>query len=385
MKRLSSLLAALLLTVLAAPCATQAASRPTNDDTILVKLPNKATMTLVTKNKAQLKELRTYHLDSLMILLDSYISQADAASKNADNKAVTMEFYPAKDHPGTNAPEEVRITVRAEDTQAGTGKTTTKVGRYITVSVDDDEKDANDNDDINITIGGKNKGGSDSLRAEKSRRKRQEYANKVVHSNVNLDLGLNTLINRSPWKDASGVDQDFDLKPTGSRYVSLNYLYEIRVGGKASPLHLIMGPELSFNNYMFDKNRRLFATDTRTDILREPTLSLEKSKLSVTTLNLPVLANLNFKDKKGHSMFSLSAGGYAGYRLSSHTKIKYESEGNTRKDKDRSSYNLEDFQYGLQGGIGVRGIDLFVKYGLNDLFKDNRGPQGQTVSFGISI
>lgn len=383
MKRLSSLLAVVLLTALAAPCTSQAATRPTNDDTIMVKLPNKATMTLVTKNKAQLKELRTYHLDSLMILLDSYISQADAASQNAANKAVTMEFYPAKDHPGTNAPEEVRITVRAEDAST---KTTTKVGRYITVSVDDDKKDGKD-DDINITIGGRNGSTSsnDSLRAEKSRRKREENANKVVHSNINLDLGLNTIINRSPWKDANGVDQDFDLKPTGSRYVSINYLYDIRVGGKGSPLHLITGPELSFNNYMFDKNRRLFATDTRTDILREPTLSLEKSKLSVTTINLPLLANLNFKDKKGHSVFSLSAGGYGGYRLSSHTKIKYEDEGNTRKDKDRGSYNLEDFQYGLQGGIGVRGIDLFVKYGLNDLFKDNRGPKGQTVSFGISI
>jgi hypothetical protein len=272
MKRLSSLLAVVLLTVLAAPCSTQAASRPTNDDTIMVKLPNKATMTLVTKNKAQLTELRTYHLDSLMIMLDSYISQADAASKNASNKAVTMEFYPAKDHPGTNAPEEVRITVRAEANTST--KTTTKVGRFITVSVDDDKKN-DKNDDINITIGSNrgDKAQSDSLKAEKSRRKREEHANKVVHSNVNIDLGLNTLVGRSPWKDVNGVEQDFDLKPTGSRYISLNYLYDIRVGGKGSPLHLITGPQLSFNNYMFDKNRRLFATDSRTDILREPTLS----------------------------------------------------------------------------------------------------------------
>jgi hypothetical protein len=378
MKRLSSLLAVALLTVMAAPCATQAATRPTNDDTIMVKLPNKATMTLVTKNKAQLKELRTYHLDSLMILLDSYISQADAASKNANNKEVTMEFYPAKDHPGTNAPEEVRVTVRAEDSKA---TKTTKVGRYISVSVDDDKD--NKKDQVNISIASN---GSDSLRTAEKNRRKEERSNRAVHKDFNVDLGLNTLVNRSPFPDAAGQDQSFDLKNTGSRYVSLGWHYDIRVGGKGSVFHLLTGPELAFNNYMFEKNRRLFATDTRTDILREPTLGLEKSKLAVTTINLPLLATLKFHDRKGHDNgFRIGAGGYAGYRLSSHTKIKYEDEGNTRKDKDRGSYNLEDFQYGLQGIIGIRGIDLFVKYGLNDLFKENRGPKGQTVSFGISI
>ncbi|SHJ51186.1 Outer membrane protein beta-barrel domain-containing protein [Hymenobacter daecheongensis DSM 21074] len=374
MKRLSSLLAVALLTVMAAPCRVQAATRPSlNDDTIMVKLPNQATMTLVTKNKAQLRQLRTYHLDSLMILLDKYIAQAEAASQNADNKAVTMEFYPDKDHPGTNAPEQVRITVRAED-----AKSTTKGNRFIKVSVGDDEK----GETVKINLGDS---ASDSARTAKSKRKREENANKTVHSNFNVDLGLNALVNRSPWRDISGQEQTFDLKPLGSRYVALTYHYDIRVGGKGSPFHLITGPELAFNNYMFEKNRRLTATDTRTDILREPILGLEKSKLAVTTINLPLLAELSFRDKKGNKAFRIGGGGYAGYRLSSHTKIKYESEGTTRKDKDRGSFNLEDFQYGLQGGIGVHGVDLFVKYGLNDLFKDNRGPKGQTISFGVSI
>ncbi|GAA4010413.1 hypothetical protein GCM10022408_23330 [Hymenobacter fastidiosus] len=372
MKRLSSLLAVLLLTVLAAPCRTQAASRPTADDTIVVKLPNQALLTLVTKNKAQLKELRTYKLDSLMILLDKYISQAETASRNAGNKAVTMEFNPGKDYPGTSAPEEIRITVRAEDP-----KSTTKSGRFIKVTVDED-----DNEGVNIKIG---QSGSDSVRTAEKKRKKDEEANRAVHSNFSIDLGLNTLTNRSPWKDANGREQPFELKPTGSRYLSLNWRYDIRVGGKGSPFYLVTGPELAFNNYMFENNRRLTATDTRTDILPDPTLNLEKSKLAVTSVNLPLMAQLSFRDKKGHTAFRMGAGGYAGYRLNSHTKIKYESEGNTRKDKDRGSYNLEDFQYGLQGTIGVRGIDLFVKYSLTELFRENRGPQGQTVSFGFSI
>jgi hypothetical protein len=100
---------------------------------------------------------------------------------------------------------------------------------------------------------------------------------------------------------------------------------------------------------------------------------------------VPLMAKLNFQDKSGHDAFRIGAGGFGGYRLASHTKIKYQDEEHTRKDKDRGGFNLEDFQYGVQGIIGVRSIDLFVKYNMNELFKNNRGPQAQSISFGISF
>jgi len=178
----------------------------------------------------------------------------------------------------------------------------------------------------------------------------------------------------------------FDLRPLGSRYISFQWRHSWRVGKVGSPFYIVSGPEIAFNNYMFDNNRRLFAADSSVSFIRkESSFNLQKSKLATTTLNLPLMAQLYFRDQKGHESFRLSAGGFVGYRLSSHTKIKYDQDGSTKKDKDRGSYNLEDFQYGLQGIIGVRGIDLFVKYNLNDLFKENRGPQAQTLSFGISF
>ena len=61
-----------------------AAARPANDDTILVRLPNQATMTLYVKNKAQLRELRNYKLDSLIVLLDTYITQAENGQQELD-------------------------------------------------------------------------------------------------------------------------------------------------------------------------------------------------------------------------------------------------------------------------------------------------------------
>lgn len=372
MKRFFSLLAFLLLTSLAAPAFARTTNPSTLTDTIVVKLPNQAVMTLFVKNKEQLRQMRNYKLDSLMILLDTYITQAEAAGKNSKNGQVTMEFYPAKDQPGKSMPEQIRVTVRNSHS-ASNDHVEVRLGPSFGVVVDDNE----DGDNVKVHVGRMNTGDRDSLRKVKS----EARFNRPHHSNFSMDLGLNTLVNRgNPAPDAS-----FDLRPLGSRYISFQWRHSWRVGKVGSPVYIVSGPEVAFNNYMFDNNRQLFSNDSSVSYIGKSPLNLQKSKLATTTLNLPLMAQLYFRDDKGHESFRLGAGGFVGYRLSSHTKLKYDRDGSTKKDKDRGSYNLEDFQYGLQGIIGVRGVDLFVKYNLNELFKENRGPQAQTLSFGISF
>jgi hypothetical protein len=94
---------------------------------------------------------------------------------------------------------------------------------------------------------------------------------------------------------------------------------------------------------------------------------------------------LRFKRENGKEGFIIGAGGFAGYRLGGHAKLKYDEEGKTQKDKIHSSYNLSDFQYGVEGLIGYGNVNLFVKYNMNDLFKDNRGPQANVISFGLRL
>lgn len=385
MKRLPVLLAALLL---GAASTAQAKTLPrlappvANDDTIVVKLPNQATMTLFVKNKAQLRELRQYKLDSLLVLLDGYITQAEAAGKNSKSEQVTMEFYPAKEQPGKQVPEQIRITVRNQGTGAKTTKSADHVdvtlGRVFGVTVDESTDGGSDR--VSVRVGAT--AASDSIRNAQRQAKREEYRNRPVHSNFNIDLGLNALVDKGA--DAGGVTPE--LRPIASRYVSLNWHYDIRLGRKGSVLYLRTGPELAFNNYMLDGNYQFTNTNGVTTLSKaEAGRSLEKSKLAVTSINLPLMPMLNFQDKKGKNAFRIGAGGFVGYRLGSHTKLKYEQEGNTKKDKDRGSYNLEDFQYGVQGIVGIRSINLFAKYNLNDTFKNNRGPQAQTFSFGFSL
>lgn len=81
-------------------------------DTIVVRLPNQATLTLVVRDAAQLRQLKNYHLDSLTSQLAGYITQAETAAKTATIDQVTLQFYPDKDQPGKNLPEQIRITTR---------------------------------------------------------------------------------------------------------------------------------------------------------------------------------------------------------------------------------------------------------------------------------
>ena len=375
MKRLSALLAAFLLLVMAAPCSAHATTPAHLDDTILVKLPNQATMTLFVKNKQQLRELRNYKLDSLMILLDKYITQAEAAGKSSKSEQVTMEFYPAKDQPGKQVPEQIRITLHNDNApRKGGDKVEVSMGRLFGVKVE--ENAAEDGSDrVSVHLGSSSK--DDSLASAK----RQAKADRSGRSDFSIDLGLNALVNKQNLAN----EPNLDLRTMGSRYVSLNWHYIQRIGSRRSPLYIMTGPELSFNNYMLDNNYRFLAANNVTYVVNDRDLNLEKSKLATTVINLPLMPVLNFRDDKHNSAFRIGAGGFVGYRLASHTKIKYEQEGSTRKDKDRGSYNLEDFQYGLQGLIGLRSVTLFAKYNLNEVFKDNRGPQANVLSFGISL
>ena len=60
-----------------ATAASPSLAHPT--DTIVVRLPNQAVLTVTVRDAAQLRQLKNYHLDSLTTRLAGYIKQAEAA------------------------------------------------------------------------------------------------------------------------------------------------------------------------------------------------------------------------------------------------------------------------------------------------------------------
>lgn len=350
--------------------------RPAPADTIVVRLPNQATLTLLVRDAAQLRELPKYHLDSLTTRLAGYIAQAEAAAKTAKTEQVTLEFYPDKDTPGQRLPEQIRITTHKQNPNAK--RVDVALNKAFKIKVDTDA-DGNRSVKINSTPGAtraEREAHRDSSRAK-------NYERNSHSTDFVFDLGLNALANQHPGAGQSAVD----LRPGGSRYVNLGFDYAQRLGGKRSPLRLVVGPEFAFNNYMLNGNDKWVNPNGVTSVVREadPTRQYEKTKLATAAVNLPLMLQLDLHDAHYRPAFSLAAGGFVGYRLGSWTKLKYTTDGTTYKDKDHNSYNLEDFQYGLQGVIGYGDLHFFAKYNLNRLFKANQGPDTQVVSFGVRI
>ena len=367
----------LLLTSLAHGAAASAPLRTTPKDTITIRLPNQAVITLMVRNAAQLRELKQYQLDSLTSRLASYINQAEAAAQAGKTTQVTMEFFPAKDQPGKNMPEQISITTHK---QPGTTASNSKVE----VLMEKAAKSAG----VSLKIGGKTENERKARQLSRDSSRLKSFESQRTKTNLVFDLGLNVFANEKPYYTSGPVAQleNFDLRAEGSRYVNLGLDWEARIGGKRSPLHLTVGPEFSFYNFMLSGNNKWVNNNGRTDVVHESNgRQFQKSKLATSTISVPLSLRLQLHDSHYRPTFVLSAGGFVGYRIKSWTKLKYTSEGTTYKDKEDGSYNMENLLYGLQGTIGYRGLEFFGKYNMNQLFKAGAGPEMQAVSFGVRI
>ncbi|WP_299699502.1 outer membrane beta-barrel protein [uncultured Pontibacter sp.] len=373
MKRILLLVTAIIMaaaTGVSAKGGLTIGERLGEQDTIVVKMANGAKMVLYLQNIEQLKAFENYSLDSLMRVLNKYVDQVDtmdAVNKDLKSQQTTVTF--GKDD---NNPETVTITVQetGQDGKVSKEKHEIRINKNIKIDVEIEEKDGNTRVDVNVP----SKAERDSVRTKE---KKDRY--KPTKFNFDLDLGLNNFVNQDN-------QQVPDLKPLGSRYVSLNWHLNSQIGGRKSPFYLVSGLEFAFNNYMFDRNY-IIEEDINdvTFFRRETEISYDKAKLTHSSVNVPLMPMLKFKRQNGKEGFKIGAGPFAGYRLGAHSKFKFEDAGRTQKEKVRSSYNLSDFQYGLTGVIGYGNLDLFVKYNMNDLFKENRGPDANVISFGLRL
>jgi hypothetical protein len=376
MKRLLLLVTAI---VMAAATGVSAKGGPTvaerfgKQDTIVVKMANGAKMVLYLENMQQLQAFQNYSLDSLMRELNKYAEQAGKMGKSGESTSKEMTVTMSPSTTGDTSKTE-KVTIVVQETSKD-GKTTKerheiRINKNFKIDVEiEEEEDGNTKVDVNVP----DKAQRDSTRAANA-----DKNYKSTKFNFDIDLGLNNFVNA----DDNEVP---DLKTTGSKYVSLNMHLNSQIGGRKSPFYLTSGLEFAFNNYMFDDNYRVQDINGVTSFVEETEINFDKSKLTHSSVNIPLMAVLKYKRENGKDGFKIGAGGFGGYRLGSHTKLKYELDGNTEKDKTKDNFNLTDFHYGLEGVVGYGSLDLFVKYNMNDLFKDNRGPRINVISFGLRL
>lgn len=341
--------------------------RAAEKDSIIVTFGNKTRLIIYGENKSELDKIMKYDLNALLrdlhVKLDSSRSDTTYLKEEVDGKRYLKD---------KSDEDYVRIGVRGVHVKDGDTEVRIDADGVSVRDHDDDNDDDNDDDkDKDYKRIGKNFHRS---RVGSSPRKGFAFA-----------LGLNTYGSNDP----GGIynKEDYDLRPFGSRFVSLGYIASAKIArGQKAGFHLDFGIDFSWFNLMYDGNNTITKSSDRVDfpLVKDDNgneLELRKSKLVVPNVNLSLMPTVSFKNS---FVSYVSAGMYGGYRLGSYTKVR--RVGTKDNDRERVNYYLNDFRYGVAAEIGFRNfVDLFVNYDLNTLHEANRGPKVNMLSFGIKL
>lgn len=199
-----------------------------------------------------------------------------------------------------------------------------------------------------------------------------------------VELGFNSWVNADGKFEVPDGYSGLDLREEKSMSVSLNLLQQNIQFGKSN-FWFMTGLGVTWNNYRFKNNVSLNATDPiSTSIDSTSDIKYIKSKLVASYLMAPLMFEV-FTSKTKKNAFHIGAGAMVGVRLGSHTKMKYEEDGNVHKPKSYDSFNLNPFRYGVRVAAGYGDFNVFADYYMSPVFKDKKGPTLYPVNFGITL
>ncbi|MEP1631848.1 MAG: hypothetical protein ABJJ97_06635 [Ekhidna sp.] len=341
-------------------------------DTVIIELNNNSKIVIITKNRNDLASLENYDINQMVRDLNNQLSDSVEYMEISDGKAYVNEDNEVEMKDWKINDDEIRI----------------KLGG-VEVDVDPDEVDDWDEDDW---------GDRRKVTYETERRDRTTH-------HFNVDIGLNNWLDDGSFPEGNSP---YTVKSFGSWYVGLNSTNRTWVGG---PIFLEWGLGINWYNWKLEDADYIIqeGSEAVEFNLAPTTQNGSKSKLTASFINATVVPMFDFSrgrrkitsiesggvrikrySRKG---FRFGVGGYAGYRIGSHTKYKYKEDGDREKDKERDNFFLENFRYGLRAQVGWKGVELFANYDLNEVFSPNRGPlnaNGQNaklnaISFGITL
>jgi hypothetical protein len=200
-----------------------------------------------------------------------------------------------------------------------------------------------------------------------------------------LDFGFNTLV----AKDVAGPSPYFldnDILRSNSLYANI-IQQSIGLQKTRNTIGLVTGLGLHFKSYRLDKNTTIEQlSDGRIEGRTLVFDDNQKSKFSAAYLVAPLLLEFQVPVNHYANRIFVSGGMTGGYRLNSHTKIKYRSDRNKEKLKTPGDFSLQDFRYGVMMRLGYRQYQVFVNYDLVPMFKEKaRVPDEYPLTFGVTL
>ena len=317
-------------------------------DSVVINVGHASKITVVIRDKKDLETLKSYNFQSLMNDLITKLETKDTASAMKPSQSYL------NDSNGSNP-----VTIKKDEDE--NWKKTESL----------ESADQKDGDVITKDI---------------------KMYRGTRHS-LSFDFGTNNYLTKGSFPDAS--TDLYATRPWGSWYAAINSVYRTRL---SRVFFFEWGFGGSMYNFKFQNDAVTVSSDPSTvnfTVDSRPGVDFIKSKLSVTYLNASFIPVIDFGgnsrkpvlfDGRRSDSFRVGFGPYAGYRIDSYSRKVFENEdGDKRKERDHDTFHLNNFRYGLRLQLGFKDTDLFFNYDLNSLFAQNKGPDLNAFSFGISF
>lgn len=145
------------------------------------------------------------------------------------------------------------------------------------------------------------------------------------------------------------------------------------------------GLGVQYNNYRFNLDSYSDISEAGRPWFPEvsETASITKSKITTLYLNMPLLAEIQIKNRHNRQPLYISGGVVGGVKLQSHTKLVYHDDLGRHKRKRRDDMGIPSFRYGFMARAGYGDFSLYGTYYPVSLFKTNRGPELYPFSLGV--
>ncbi|WP_396172589.1 cell envelope integrity protein TolA [Flavobacterium sp.] len=201
-------------------------------------------------------------------------------------------------------------------------------------------------------------------------------------------VGLNSLLTDG---DHDSLENS-DFKTWGSNFFEWGFTMNTRLMKNHNLLHLKYGLSLMYNNLRPTDNRYFVKNGNVTELQTFQDHDLCENKFRNSMIVLPLHLEFDFTPKtigddgvtrfKTHKSVRLGLGGFAGLNFQTTQKLKWEEDDIRIKYKQKGDFNVNTFVYGLSGYLGYGATSIYVKYNLNELFKNNPVDQNN-VSLGL--
>lgn len=266
--------------------------------------------------------------------------------------------------------------------------------KYLKDSVEEDEEFKqleNEFDDMNNDE-------PEEKREYNYERKAKRFSGSKTSFVSGLDFGMNNYLEDGKYPDAN--NEQYTVKPWGSWYVAIMPTWQTHIAGKFA---LDYGGGISWYNFKFQDPRTRVVKGDEGVIFEQWDVELQasKSKLTVVHLNAHFVPMFDFgyktstrtyddgfvqkKTRFRRNGFRIGAGGYVGTRIGSWQKLVWRSTGHKSKLREKDNYYLNNIRYGARFILGYGEVDIFVNYDISTLFAENRGPELNAISFGLSF